>query len=421
MMKIQFFSISTGRMMSHQGLRFLLQLPARFLTVMLLLVLTLVATHTYLQPGFPVTHDGENHLARFANYKVAIREGQFPPRFAPNLMNHYGYPVFNYNYPLANILSLPFSLIKVHYEVTFKVLMVLIVCFGLIGVYGWLRSLFFSRGAARLGMILFGLSPFLTQILNVRGNIGELSAFCLIPWILWSIESSGSRRFVDRSVPLKNFVMNFIWPVSLLTAFLLSHNVTVLFGLPMIVIYGLLRFGKRWQKWVRFVAWLGLSIGLSLWFWLPAVMEQNLVVVAQADLVKQFLTQFATFAELLFAPTQFGFSYPGSIDGLSFRLGLMELILVIGAIIVLFKGQFLRTLRSKKVDLIDQPNLIVLLSAVVSILIFVCNLSFSTPLWQLIPLAKFIQFPWRLHLFWVICSLPSHYSQINLLFLVELS
>lgn len=48
----------------------------------------------YLHTGFPYTHDGENHLARFANYKLALKEGQFPPRWAPNLMNHSGYPVF---------------------------------------------------------------------------------------------------------------------------------------------------------------------------------------------------------------------------------------------------------------------------------------------------------------------------------------
>ena len=61
-------------------------------------------------PGFPYTHDGENHLARIANYAVALRQGQFPPRWAPSFWAGYGYPVFNFNYPLLNIAAVPFLL-----------------------------------------------------------------------------------------------------------------------------------------------------------------------------------------------------------------------------------------------------------------------------------------------------------------------
>src|SRR5258708_2749738 len=88
--------------------------------ILLIFFLSLFITRIYFHSGFPYTHDGENHLARFANYALAIREIQFPPRFAPNLFNHYGYPVFNFNYPLANILSLPFTFARFNYELTFK-------------------------------------------------------------------------------------------------------------------------------------------------------------------------------------------------------------------------------------------------------------------------------------------------------------
>ena len=107
----------------------------------IILFLTWINTKGLWHAGFPYTHDGENHLARFANYKIALREGQFPPRFAPNLLNHYGYPVFNYNYPLANILSIPFSIMKINYELTFKILVIFFVMFGLLGFNYWLRKL----------------------------------------------------------------------------------------------------------------------------------------------------------------------------------------------------------------------------------------------------------------------------------------
>jgi len=75
------------------------------------LALAAISCRHFLNQGVPVTHDGHNHLVRFANYKIAVRELHFPPRLAPNLVNGYGYPVFNYNYPLANLISLPFSIV----------------------------------------------------------------------------------------------------------------------------------------------------------------------------------------------------------------------------------------------------------------------------------------------------------------------
>ena len=39
----------------------------------------------YFRVGLPVTHDGENHVARFAQYYLALKQGQFPPRLAPTL------------------------------------------------------------------------------------------------------------------------------------------------------------------------------------------------------------------------------------------------------------------------------------------------------------------------------------------------
>jgi hypothetical protein len=60
--------------------------------VIIAVVAILTTGRVYLSSEFPYTHDGENHLARFANYKLALKQGQFPPRLAPNLLNGYSYP-----------------------------------------------------------------------------------------------------------------------------------------------------------------------------------------------------------------------------------------------------------------------------------------------------------------------------------------
>ncbi len=154
-------------------------------------VLVLVITRFYwTHYGVPYTHDGENHLARFANYKVALKEGQLPPRFAPNLLNHYGYPVFNYNYPLANLLSVPFSVLKIHYEVTFKVLVFFSLLLGSIGVIRWLTYYSNNKLPILAGLIAYLSGPPLISTLLFRGSIGEIMAYALWPWLFVSVNSA---------------------------------------------------------------------------------------------------------------------------------------------------------------------------------------------------------------------------------------
>jgi hypothetical protein len=58
-------------------------------TLLLLLCIHVIFLFPLFRSGIHVTHDGENHLARFAAYKKAISDGHIPPRWAGDL--NYGY------------------------------------------------------------------------------------------------------------------------------------------------------------------------------------------------------------------------------------------------------------------------------------------------------------------------------------------
>ena len=359
-----------------------------FKLVTLWLGLSAVTCLAYLHPGFPYTHDGENHLARFANYKVAIRELQWPPRFAPNLWNHYGYPVFNYNYPLANILSLPFSVLKFNYELTFKLIAWGFVLAGISGAYWWLKSLGLKEQSARIGATVFALSPYLLSAIVFRGNIGEVMAMGLMPWLFYAItklSATGSLQAADR-----------LWAMVAMTLFLLAHNVAVLFGLPLLTIYAAVRFGRQFNLWRAYLSWLAVAVGATLWFWLPAIMEKNLIILDQADLSTNFAHHFPELSQLIFSPLGFGFSYQGSIDSLSFSLGLVQVLFLILGFLFFFKAQLWT--KAKELTL---TTLIIL-----SLLLVVFQLSWSEPIWSALPLIKFIQFPWRLTMFFTILIVP---------------
>lgn len=343
------------------------------------------------QSGFPHTHDGENHLARFANYKIAVREGQIPPRFAPNLMNRYGYPVFNYNYPLANIISLPFSVFKISYQTTFKIIVLIFLVLGAYGVYKYLTSINqikTSTQAKLFASLVFLSSPFLVSTVIYRGNIGEIMAYCLFPWLLYSIERirNGS-KFSYREFVL----ITAIW-----SAFLLSHNISVLFGFALTSIYVLARFGKLFDPYKRLALPLLASFGLTLWFWLPTYVEMSAVIVSQATNQMEYLDHFPTLTQLLFSPLQFGYSYPGSIDSLSFSIGAIQILVIIFGFSLILS----RLLARQSVP----QAIIVSLGIALATLLF--QLKITQPIWEIIPLANYIQFPWRLGLFFAVFSLP---------------
>lgn len=378
----------------------------KIFTFPLAIILALIIIKPYFHSGFPYTHDGENHLARFANYKIAVKEGQIPPRFAPNLMNHYGYPVFNYNYPLANILSLPFSFFKINYEVTFKIIAGLFVLLGLTGVYHWLDRLKLSYGSIMFGTAVYGLSPYIWSTVLFRGNIGEIMAWGLFPWLFYLVESLRSKN--GWTFKFKGLIF---------AAFLISHNIAVLFGLPFVLIYAFLRNKTDGVFWTRMVFIMAVGFGLTLWFWLPAIAEKHLVNVGNVNLVNGFVDHFPTLKQLFFSPLTFGFSQLGKIDSMSFSIGFIQIILFVWGSVILIKS-FLK----KK---INSPQKTLAIFIFTSLLLVIFQLKFTEIVWQLIPLASFIQFPWRLNLFlgvfWAgLGSIIWSFSKLNLkLFLIS--
>jgi hypothetical protein len=163
------------------------------LKIIFFIFLTLISCRCFFHLGVPVTHDGNNHLVRFANYKIALRELQIPPRLAPNLLNAYGYPVFNYNYPLANILSLPFSILDISYEFTFKTINIAFVFLAFFGANLFLKSKNFSKISRFFALLVFALNPYLLSNLVFRGNIGEVMAWGILPWIFYFLENLKNR------------------------------------------------------------------------------------------------------------------------------------------------------------------------------------------------------------------------------------
>ena len=69
---------------------------------------SLFTLKSLFQPAFFTSHDGVHQVVRLYYYDQAIRDGQIPPRFVSDLLNGYGYPLFNFSYHLPWLIALPF-------------------------------------------------------------------------------------------------------------------------------------------------------------------------------------------------------------------------------------------------------------------------------------------------------------------------
>ena len=350
--------------------------------------LTLLSVRVYFHSGVPDTHDGDAHLARFANYKIALRQLQIPPRFAPNLVNNYGYPVFNYNYPLANILSVPFSVIGFPYALTYKLLFTTMIALGFWGVVTLLRLHKLSTPSIVTAVSVLAVSPFLTNLILVRGNTGEMMAWGLLPWLFysvdWLIQHTGSSKLFWQKPGV--FLCWLLW-----TAFLLSHNVTVLFTLPLVFAYAAFRFQKEFSLWKKLILIVLLAVLSTLWFWLPAMAEKSLVTLDTVGTQHEFNQHFPTLSQLLFSPIQFGYSYFGSVDSMTFQIGFVQWFILIISLILGIKMK----LWQKQKAFSSVWWFCLLFSG----LLILLQLKVTNPIWQTIPLANYIQFPWRLSIF----------------------
>ena len=346
------------------------------------LLLSFIPTRTLLHEGIPYSHDGNNHVVRFANYYLAIKEFQFPPRLGPNLLNHYGYPVFNYNYPLANIISLPFTILNLNYQTTFKIINFAFVFLGITGAYYFSRIKRFSKKASFFSAAVFAVTPYLLTSIIFRGNIGEVMALGIFPWIFYFLE-----RIKNEKDELIN--SNFFFLFISLNLLFLAHNIAAFFGSALIIFYLFFFFAKDWQKWKKFILIFLLAFFASLWFWLPAMMEKNLVIMDDVDLTVNYYKHFPTLKQLLSLPISFGYSYWGNVDSMSLGIGISVITILIISLIYL--------LRKKRSDLIF---------IFLSFVLIIFQLPFTKFFYDLIPFADYIQFPWRLSLLLSVVIIP---------------
>jgi hypothetical protein len=347
---------------------------------LLLLLLSLGSVWALLVPGFFGSSD-DMHPAWLYELDQAVRLGQIPPRFVPDLSFGFGYPLFNFVFPLPFYLGELFHLLGLSLVDSIKAVFGLSMILSAVTMYYFLKE-FTSKTLSATGALIYTYTPYRATDLYVRGAIGEVVSFVFLPLLALSV--------VKLTPEKSNQKFNWRWIGFLglsLSALVLSHNITAYMFFPFVLLLGLMRLiflsDKKTQVFKNLMAGGFLGLSISIYFWLPAIWESSLM---KYDTVFNFIDHFPTLKQLVTPFWGYGASVPGPYDGMSFFLGLASLFTVLGGLIffIIRRGKF------------TQSQSLLMIWALVSFGIAIVMMNFrSTFLWQNIPLLPYFQFPWR--------------------------
>ena len=88
-----------------------MKLLTKYWGLLCVIIFSCVPLYTLLHPGLPITHDGQDHVARIANFYLSLSEGNIVPRWAANLNWGYGHPILMFLYPLSSYAASIFHVI----------------------------------------------------------------------------------------------------------------------------------------------------------------------------------------------------------------------------------------------------------------------------------------------------------------------
>lgn len=328
----------------------------------------------FFHSGYFPTHDGEWAVVRLADMYRELKDVQIPARFSGNLNAGYGYPLFNFAYPFPYYLGVLFVFLKFGFVGSIKILFASSVVLSGLGMFVLGKALWKSIPAGIVSAVLYLYFPYRFVDLFVRGSLGESMAFALFPWILFCLF-----KMIHEQTNRFYFVSACVLYAMLIT----THNImALLFSfvlLPFLI-------AIVWQQKKKPIVLLGfffvLSYGLAAFFWIPAILEKQYVLLSQTPIADRSL-YFLSFQKILFSP--WGYGIPTAVNSFTLQIGWPQL-----GIVALTLSLLVMDIRKTKSHIL--PLLLVVSFLSMLFLLFpIANL-----VWEVTPLLSEINYPWTL-------------------------
>jgi len=300
---------------------------------------------------------------------AAVEHGDWIPTWLPDLYERRGSPLPSFYGPFSYLVAELLRLVSGSPGAAWKLAHVLFWIVGAGGAAAFARGAF-GKGAAVASAAAFALSPYLLVDAYVNVGLAEFAALALVPWAFAALCSGGTRWAIGGALV-----------VALLP---LTHNLTALQAVPALLAFAWLEGGAARR---RGLVVIGSGLALSLFFWLPVLVEKRLLW-ADESLTGGFFEA----ARHLVRPLDL---LPGRASA-RLTVGPSESVpLRIGE---LFWGALLALplvgLRRRPV--VERRRAWALAIGGVGALLLSTRL--AAPLWEQLPLVSFFQFPFRLFL-----------------------
>ena len=336
------------------------------------------------QPLFVYGHSIDLDPFRQVAFDAAVRAGDWFPRWTPYWYHGHGSPLFHFYAPLPYFASELWLLAGAPLARAFQLTL----------FTGWLASGLamyllsrdsFSRPAATVAAVLYLFAPYHLVDMLVRHALGEHLAFAWIPLAVWGVAGTvgrpGALRFATGALAV--------------AALPLTHNFTALIALPVVIAWSALAWARTRDRagLARAAAATALGLGISAFFWLPALADLG-GVAARERLTGEYFRYSLHFVDpkQLFSPAWgFGGSRAGvEDDGMSFQIGLLHWALAGAAAVALAR----RIRREGGLGRGPAPW-----TALAALAVFgaaaLMSTAVSEPLWDATPWLALAQFPWR--------------------------
>lgn len=347
-----------------------------------LLLSLLVLWPLFAAPFF--SHHDDVSVIRLYQMHKCFQDFQIPCRWVPDLGGGYGYPLFNYYPPLPYYLGEVVYLITANFLISVKVLFAASILLSFSTMF-LLAQAHWGKWSGFLAGIFYTFAPYHAADLYVRGAMGELWAFVFIPLLFWSVY----KAFTENGLINKLY-----FPVTI-ALLVLSHNISALVVIPAAIAFGLLIGRKNIIKsfWLMILLTI-CGLALSSFYWLPALVEKNLVHTESLTSGYFYFTEHFKGLRKLFVPTTWNWGPSireipgGERDAQWYQLGLVHwltLFLVTG-----YSGVTYFKKHKKDNDLLVVGFIFLLFS----LSVFMVHPR-SDFIWKALPLIEFMQFPWR--------------------------
>jgi hypothetical protein len=345
----------------------------RLLALVIVLALAFLAASPLLEPRLIRGADSLPHFYTLVQLDHLVDQGILYTRWFPHKYSGFGAPFFQYYAPLAFYGAEALARVGLELLAAFRLASGLALLGAALGTYLWARDLL-ERGPALVAAAAYVCGPYLLFNAYFRAGYTEQYALMLMPFALWSF-----RRLAGRAQ-----ARYMLLAAATYAGLVLSHTLTALIFTPWLLAYTLLLAsgqegpGQRWRVLARLWMALGLGLGLSAFFWLPAFWERGALQtgLATANPAVDFRGHFVHPRKLLSGPLA---SLPGP------ALSLVAVCLA--ALGLVATGPASDKLAKRRHD--------VWLAALGAGLASLLALSVSGGLWRALPPLHLFQFPFR--------------------------